>query len=110
MIGRHLADCFDVYPIYGREPEAAKGIHKKFIDTLAPYPPEAIDQAFEAYYRYGMEFPVPAHIVSIIERKNKPSYDPATFRYIQSIPRDQRAPDDWDYLKGYVTFKKYGRC
>ena len=109
-ISYHLALCFDVYPLYGREADAAEGIQKAFKMTLAHYSAKLLDEAFRAYYRYGSEFPVPGQILMIIERKNKPPFHDGTFRFIQHIPRDQRKPDDWDYLKGFATFKKWGRC
>ena len=109
-ISYHLALCFDVYPLYGREADAADGIRRAFKMTLAHYPAKLLDEAFAAYYRYGADFPVPGHILMIVERKNKPHFHDGTFRYIQHIPRDQRKPDDWDYLKTFATFKKWGRC
>lgn len=96
-----LAQCFDIFPLYGREPEAAANIRKAFRITLADYPIERIEQAFAFHLRHYKEFPLPADILAIIERGNKPPFERAVYISISKKHPEDRTSAEWEYMRDY---------
>ncbi len=104
-----LAQCFDIYPLYGREPEAADNIRKAFRLTLSDYPIDKIKAAFRYHLRISKDFPVPADIVSIIERGNKPPFERSVYIALSKKDKEYLTHAEWDYLKEYDRFVISGK-
>ena len=104
-----LAQCFDIFPLYGREPEAADNIRKAFRLTLADYPIDRIKAAFRYHLKISKDFPVPADIVSIIERGNKPPFERSVYIALSRKDKEFLTHDEWDYLKEYERFVTCGK-
>lgn len=107
-----LSQCFDIFPLYGREPEAAANIRKAFRFILADYNIGQITTAFRYHLRVYKDFPVPADIVNIIERGNKPPFERSV--YIRICKKHKDFPetlthDEWDYMKDYERFVISGK-
>lgn len=99
-----LGRCFDIYPLYGREAEAAINIRRGFLLVLGDFPIEKIVEAFNYHLKHFREFPVPADIAHICLRGNKPPFQAAVYIAIQKKYDDQRTPADWQYIKDYEKF------
>ena len=99
-----LAQCFDIYPLYGREPEAADNVRKAFRLALADYPIQRIREAFRYHLRISKDFPVPADIVSIIERGNKPPFERSVYIALSRKDKEFLTHEEWEYLKEYDRF------
>jgi len=104
-----LAQCFDIFPLYGREPEAVDNIRKGFRLTLADYPIDKITEAFRYHLKISRDFPVPADIAIIIERGNKPPFDRAVYAYITHKDHYHITNDEWDYINEYKRFMVSGK-
>lgn len=104
-----LAQCFDIFPLYGREPEAADNIRKAFRLTLSDYPIDKIADAFRYHLKISRDFPVPADIVTIIERGNKPPFDKAVYVALSRKYKEHLTTDEWQYMNDYERFIKSGR-
>ena len=108
VLANHLAQCFDIFPLYGREPEAADNIRKAFNFQLSEYPIEKITSAFNYHLRFFKEFPVPANIVEIIERGNKPPFERSVYISATKKPAEDRNSDEWAYIREYERFIQRG--
>jgi hypothetical protein len=104
-----LAQCFDIFPLYGREPEAVQNIRAAFALTLADQPIDKIEAAFRYHLKHYREFPVPADILHIVLRGNKPPFDKAVYVNVSKKPGEDRTPEDWQYLREYERFILSGR-
>ena len=104
-----LAQCFDIFPLYGREPEAADNIRKAFRLALADYPIEKIKAAFRYHLRISKDFPVPADIVSIIERGNKPPFERSVYIALCRKEKEFLSDEEWAYIRDYDRFVFSGR-
>lgn len=104
-----LAQCFDIFPLYGREPEAADNIRKAFRLTLADYPIGAIAAAFRYHLRISKDFPVPADIISIIERGNKPPFERSVYIALSRKDREFLTHEEWEYMHEYERFITCGK-
>ena len=104
-----LAQCFDIFPLYGREPEAADNIRKGFRLTLADYPIDKITEAFRYHLKISKDFPVPADIVTIIERGNKPPFSTPVYIAINQKLKDERTTEEWKYIAEYESFMRCGK-
>lgn len=105
-----LAQCFDIFPLYGREAVAADNIRKAFQLTLADCEVEKIEAAFRYHLRVYRDFPVPADIYQIVKRGNKPPFERSV--YIRLVKRKEADPyaynllsrEEIDYMKDYERF------
>ncbi len=104
-----LAQCFDIFPLYGREPEAADNIRKAFRLALADYPIDRIKAAFGYHLRISKDFPVPADIVSIIERGNKPPFERSVYTALCRKEKEFLSDEEWAYIRDYDRFVMSGR-
>ena len=104
-----LAQCFDIFPLYGREPEAADNIRKGFRLTLSDYPIDKITEAFRYHLKISRDFPVPADIVTIIERGNKPPFDRAVYIAISRKDREFWSKEEHQYMEDYTRFHRSGK-
>lgn len=104
-----LAQCFDIFPLYGREPEAADNIRKAFRLALADYPIEKIKAAFRYHLRISKDFPVPADIVSIIERGNKPPFERSVYIALCRKEKEFLSDEEWAYIRDYDRFVVSGK-
>lgn len=112
QLANHLAQCFDIFPLYGREPESAENIRKAFNLQLSEYTGEQITKAFAYHLKVFKDFPVPANIVEIIERNGKPPFERSV--YIQLCQKKKDSPeslsrDDWEYMADYERFITTGK-
>lgn len=104
-----LAQCFDIFPLYGREPEAAANIRKAFRLTLSDYPIAKIEDAFRWHLKHFREFPVPADIVHIIERGNKPPFERSVYITASKKHPEDRTAGDWEYMREYERWIQTGK-
>jgi hypothetical protein len=104
-----LAQCFDIFPLYGREPEAADNIRRGFRMVLADYPIDKIREAFNFHLKNSRDFPVPADIAVIIERGNKPPFSTPVYIAINQKPKDERTTQEWKYIAEYESFMRCGK-
>lgn len=108
-----LAQCFDIFPLYGREPEAADNIRRAFQYALADYTIEQVMEAFYYHLRHSKEFPTPADIVAIIERGgNKPPFERSVYVRLaqkrKDFPEDM-AHEEWAYMDEYEKYIVTGK-
>lgn len=104
-----LAQCFDIFPLYGREPEAADNIRRGFRMVLADYPIDKIREAFDFHLKNSRDFPVPADIAIIIERGNKPPFDRAVYIAISRKDREFWSTEEYQYMEDYAKFYRSGK-
>ena len=108
-----LAQCFDIFPLYGREPEAADNIRRAFQYALADYTRVQVTEAFYYHLRHSKEFPTPADIVAIIERGgNKPPFERSV--YINLVQKSKNPPidmprEEWQYIADYEKYIVTGK-
>lgn len=108
VLANHLAQCFDIFPLYGREPEAVVNINKGFNLVLSDCTSEQISGAFKYHLTVFKEFPMPADIYQIIHRGNKPPFERSVYITISKKNAEDRAGDDWEYMREYERFMKTG--
>lgn len=109
ILSNLLAQCFDIFPHYGREPEAADNIRKAFRLALADYPVDKIMEAFRWHLKYSKEFPVPADVVIIIERGNKPPFSPSVYTTFSRKHPEDRTSVEWQYMRDFERFMLSGK-
>lgn len=109
ILANRLAACFDIFPLYGREPEAAANIRRGFMVVLGDFPIEKIEAAFDYHLRHFREFPLPADIAHIILRGNKPPFRAEVYVAIQKKYGEDRTPEDWQYIRDYEKFILTGK-
>lgn len=108
-LGNLLASCFDIFPLYGREPEAAANVVRAFHITLADFGIEQITQAFRFHLRTSKEFPLPADIANIIQRGNKPPFERSVYVSMTKKHPEDRTSEEWAYIRDYEKFNLTGR-
>lgn len=104
-----LAQCFDIFPLYGREPDAVANIRAGFMVVLGEFPIEKVEQAFRYHLQNFREFPVPADIAHIVLRGNKPPFERSLYISISRKAGEDRTREEWDYLKDYERYILTGR-
>jgi hypothetical protein len=104
-----LASCFDIFPLYGREPEAAANVVRAFRITLAEFEIEKIAQAFRFHLRTSKEFPLPADIANIIQRGNKPPFERSVYVSMTRKHPEDRTSEEWAYIREFEKFNLTGR-
>lgn len=108
ILGGLLAECFEVFPTYGRTPQSAASVGAMFLRTLEDFEIGKIVEAFKFHSKNNTQFPVPADIANIIRRGNRPPFSNAVYIAIQKKPPEDRDRDDWAYLRGYEEYMKSG--
>ena len=103
-----LLMAFDGLNTYGKEPEQLENAKKLFHFALADYPWERIRPALAFHFKYNKEFPVPADIVQIIERGNKPPFERAVYVSISKKDPQHRTSDEWAYMRDYESWMVNG--
>lgn len=104
-----LAACFDIFPLYGRDPGAVGNIRRGFGLVLYDYPIEKIRDAFKLHLKRSKDFPVPADIANIIERNGKPPFERAVYVSISRKSAEDRSSDEWAYMRDYERYQVEGR-
>ena len=81
-----VQQSFEVFNVYGKEPEAAKAILHGFSQTLDGHSIEAITQAFQRWMRESSAMPTPADIRKIVlDIEAAAKSDPDKVEWIQVI-------------------------
>lgn len=104
-----LAQCFEVYPSYGRAPDAADSIVKLFMLVLSDFDIGRIKEAFKFHLANYTQFPVPADIAHIILRGNKPPFSQPVYIALCKKDPESRDHDEWAYIRDYEDYMKTGR-
>lgn len=104
ILANLLAQNFDIFPTYGKEPEAADNLFKAFRQQLADYPIGKIQAAFEFHRSYANKHPMPGDIVQIIERGNKPPFEPSIYINVGKMDYDNRSAEEKRYMADYHKF------
>lgn len=104
-----LAQCFDVFPNYGKGPSAAASIVPLFHLALSDFDIDEIRQAFKFHLVNNKQFPVPADIAHIIRRGNKPPFSESYYVSLSRKDGDQRTPQEWQYIREYESYMRTGR-
>jgi hypothetical protein len=101
VILKQVKDCMQVLNTYGKKDFDYLPVVKVFIERLGHYGPEKIKKAFDKYVSKRSDFPTPADIVGIIEKRIKP--DIAVY---QTLIRRRKegawlSTDEENYLRSY---------
>lgn len=83
-------------------------INKAFRITLSDYPITKIEEAFRFHLKHNKEFPVPADIVHIIERGNKPPLRESVYIALNRKNPEGRTAEEWNYINDYEQFMLTG--
>lgn len=108
-LGKLLSACFNIFPAYGKDPEAGADIVSGFMLVLADFNIDQIRSAFTTHLGNNKQFPVPADIAHIIQRGNKPPFEAAVFISLQKKEADMRTPAEWEYIRDYERHRVSGR-
>lgn len=108
QLGNLLASCFDIFPLYGREPEAAANVVRAFHITLADFGIAQIEQAFRFHLQNYKEFPLPADIANIIRRGNKPPFERSVYVSMTRKHPEDRTSAEWAYIRDFEKFNLTG--
>jgi hypothetical protein len=108
ILAVHVSQAFDIYNVYGKDPEAIKSTYDAFEEDLAEFSAEGIDKAFKEYRKTNKNMPTPADIRSLLVYKspcaksNRPEYKiltdadnrkPATPEEIETVRKTLSALD-----------------
>jgi hypothetical protein len=107
-LNESLLMAFDALKTYGKEPEQLESVKKLMHFALADYTWEQISNALRYYFKNYTEFPAPADLVQIIERKNKPPFEKAVYVSISKKPAYERSSDEWAYMRAYEDWMLRG--
>lgn len=108
ILGNLLASCFDIFPLYGREPEAAANVVRAFQITLSDFGIKQITEAFRFHLRTSKEFPTPADICNIVLRGNKPPFERSVYVALTKKHPEDRTPAEWQYIRDFEQFNVKG--
>lgn len=96
-----LLSCFAVQKMYGRAPENLEAINQIFHRLLADHPGNLVIKAFETWMRTNQEFPTPADIIGLVERRGGSVIGKEVYIAKQKLDPELRTPDDWKTIRDY---------
>lgn len=101
-----IQQCFDIFNVYGKEPEAAANIIQAYALVLEPYHMDFVTKAFHEWLRTSSAIPAPADIMRLTQEAaahdralKGERYQPAEPLPVRSVP--------WA-LKNYKTIMETG--
>ena len=104
ILANLLAQDFDIFPVYGKEPEAADNLFKGFMQELGNYTIDKIQAAFKFHRGYANKLSTPGDIRQIIERGNRPPFEPSIYTNIGKKDYFARSTEEKQYMEDYQKF------
>lgn len=84
-----LAQSYDIFNIYGKQPEAMKNILSGFALALQDYTEAEITAAFQKWLKTSAVFPTPADIIGLMApRARKFRWEEATYNSASNVMMD----------------------